>query len=160
PEIESLAGATKARELLVSTSLQYLDSLAAEAGDDPALRLELAQAYEKIGDVQGNLKQSNLGRPQAAIESYSRSLAIAERLPPSKTVLELRVRALAKTSNVQKWSLGRVADAEASLRQAAQIADSIPARTGDPAYEVRAHVYGDLGDLDLSSHPDRAAELY
>ena len=43
-EIESLAGSTKARELLVKTSLQYLDSLAAEAGTDPALQLELARA--------------------------------------------------------------------------------------------------------------------
>jgi serine/threonine protein kinase len=35
-EIESLAGSTKARELLVKTSLAYLDSLAAEGSNDPA----------------------------------------------------------------------------------------------------------------------------
>jgi eukaryotic-like serine/threonine-protein kinase len=48
-EIESLPGSTKARELLLKTSLEYLDSLATEAGDDPALQLELATAHEKGG---------------------------------------------------------------------------------------------------------------
>ena len=54
PQIENLAGSTPARELLVKTSLEYLDSLAAESGNDPKLQIELATAYEKIGDVQGN----------------------------------------------------------------------------------------------------------
>ena len=30
----------------------YLDGLAKEAGDDPALRRELAVAYARLGDVQ------------------------------------------------------------------------------------------------------------
>jgi serine/threonine protein kinase len=49
--IQPLAGSTKARQLLVSTGLEYLDSLAAEAGGDPDLQLDLAQAYIKLGNV-------------------------------------------------------------------------------------------------------------
>jgi serine/threonine-protein kinase len=160
PEIESLAGATKARELLVSTSLQYLDSLAAEASDDPALQLELAEAYEKIGDVQGNELFPNLGRPRASIESYSKALAIAGRLRPSQSTLELLAFTYTKLGRVQYWQLGRFAAGRESLSRAARIADSIPDQTAEPAYLVRTQVYGSLGDFDLSSDPDRAREFY
>jgi serine/threonine protein kinase len=44
--IENLPGATSARELLTKRALEYLDKLAAEAGDDPQLQRELAAAYE------------------------------------------------------------------------------------------------------------------
>src|SRR5207302_1810223 len=40
------------------------------------------------------------------------------------------------------------------------VADSIPAKTGTPAYPVRADVYGLLGDIDQESHPDLASEPY
>jgi len=83
PQIESLAGATPARELLVKTSLEYLDSLASESSNDPGLQLELATAYEKIGDVQGNSRYSNLGHPEAAVESYRKAVAIARKLRTS-----------------------------------------------------------------------------
>jgi hypothetical protein len=44
-------GPTKARELLVQRALEYLDSLAQEAGSDLSLQRELAAAYQKVGDV-------------------------------------------------------------------------------------------------------------
>src|SRR5205823_2333489 len=83
PQIELLAGSTPARELLVKTSLEYLDSLAKEGGNDPRLQLELAEAYEKIGDVQGNPNYANLGHAQAALESYGKAAAIARKLGKS-----------------------------------------------------------------------------
>src|SRR5690606_11841677 len=52
PEVENLEGSLKAREKIVSTALEYLDSLAGESSDDLELQAELARAYEKIGDVQ------------------------------------------------------------------------------------------------------------
>jgi hypothetical protein len=50
--IEKLPGSTSARELVVKRALEYLDSLAQEAGDDSALQRELATAYAKVGYVQ------------------------------------------------------------------------------------------------------------
>src|SRR5262249_55401827 len=110
PQIENLAGSTKARELLVKTSLEYLNSPTAEAGDDPALQLELAEAYEKIGDVQGNIKSSNLGHPKAALESYDRALAIAGKRAPSLPALELLARTHAKMAAVERWNMGNYAE--------------------------------------------------
>ena len=67
--IENLPGATPARELIVTRALEYLNSLASESGDDPALQLELAAAYEKVGFIQWNRYYSNLGDLEGSLTS-------------------------------------------------------------------------------------------
>src|SRR5205085_1815355 len=74
--IENLPGSTPARKLVVSKALEYLDKLAQEAGNDASLQRELAGAYEKVGDVQGNPYKANLGNSSGALESYRKALAI------------------------------------------------------------------------------------
>ena len=78
--IQNLQGATAARELVVKRALEYLDSLAQEAGDDTSLQRELATAYQKVGDVQGDPYGASLGDTGSALESYRKALAIRERL--------------------------------------------------------------------------------
>ena len=78
--IQDLPGSTPARELLVSRALEYLDKLANDAGQEPSLQLELAAAYDKIGDIQGGFRTSHLGQRQKAGESYRKALAIREAL--------------------------------------------------------------------------------
>ncbi|MEP6955935.1 MAG: serine/threonine-protein kinase, partial [Chthoniobacterales bacterium] len=73
PEVENLAGSLKAREIILQNALQYLDSLAQEASDDLDLQSELASGYEKVGDVQGALKNSNLGKTKAGLETYRKA---------------------------------------------------------------------------------------
>jgi non-specific serine/threonine protein kinase/serine/threonine-protein kinase len=75
--IATLPGATRARELVVKTSLQYLDSLSQDAGFDPSLRRELARAYQKVGDIQGYPYDANLGDSAGALASYRKALAIS-----------------------------------------------------------------------------------
>lgn len=75
-KIESLAGSTAARELLVSTALEYLSSLAEEAHDDSSLQLELAAAYRRVGNIQGNPFHTNLGDSRGALASYTTALRI------------------------------------------------------------------------------------
>ncbi|HHK40971.1 MAG TPA: serine/threonine protein kinase, partial [Planctomycetaceae bacterium] len=64
--IRDLPGATKARHLVVERALEYLKRLQVEAEDDPGLRLEIATAYLRVGDVQGNPYYPNLGDPEGA----------------------------------------------------------------------------------------------
>ncbi len=78
--IEKLQGATQARELVVKRALEYLDSLAREAGDDPSLQEELAAAYLKVGDVQGRPGFPNLGQKGEAMQSYRKALTLREAL--------------------------------------------------------------------------------
>jgi serine/threonine protein kinase len=74
--IQSLPGATPARKLIVDRALQYLDALAKEAKGDLSLQRELGAAYEKVGDVQGGFRSSNLGDIPGSLASYRKSLAI------------------------------------------------------------------------------------
>jgi serine/threonine protein kinase len=158
PQIENLAGATPARELLVKTSLEYLDSLAAEARGDVSLQIELANAYEKIGDVQGNSRYSNLGHPEASVESYRKAAAIAQKLPPrSLEALELLAGAYTKIGTVQATELGNRVLGRQTLQKATEFADSIPALTKKPDYLLRVEAYGLLGDIDEINDPQRAA---
>jgi serine/threonine protein kinase len=76
--IATLPGSTPARKLVVSTALEYLDSLAAESADDPRLQEELATAYDKVGDVQGSPAGANLGDSAGALASYRKAETIRQ----------------------------------------------------------------------------------
>jgi len=79
--IRELPGATPARKMIVDNALQYLDGLAKEAGGDPSLQRELADAYEKVGLVQGGYPgQPNLGDTAGALASFRKMIAIRETL--------------------------------------------------------------------------------
>ena len=78
PLIENLPGSMPARKLLVTRALEYLDGLSAEAGDDLEFRGELARAYEKVGDLQGNPYNPNIGDVEGALASYSKALGFRE----------------------------------------------------------------------------------
>jgi non-specific serine/threonine protein kinase/serine/threonine-protein kinase len=105
--IGNLPGATPARRLLVTRALEYLDRLASEARDDRALQRELADAYRRVGDVQGGGLGANLGDTQGALASYLKALAIRRSLaaPPAPeaqdvvglAVLEFDLGALLRT---------------------------------------------------------------
>ncbi len=75
--IASLPGSTPARELLVRHALKYLRTLAGERAEDPSLRRELADAYEKLGTIQGG-SGPNLGDTAGAIASTRAALEIRE----------------------------------------------------------------------------------
>lgn len=78
--IKNLPGATPARQLILTRALEFLDNLSKDAGDDRSLQKELAAAYERVGDVQGQAREANLGEPEAALVSYKKALAIREGL--------------------------------------------------------------------------------
>src|SRR5262249_35566175 len=67
-KIQSVPGTTEARAMVAKTALEYLDSLAQEAAGDPQFEWELAVAYQKVGDVQGDpWALANLGYSREAM---------------------------------------------------------------------------------------------
>src|SRR5262249_46118987 len=60
----------------IETTLQYLEALARDAGDDPALLRELSASYVKLASVQGLAGNANVGDVQAA----RRTLGEAQKL--------------------------------------------------------------------------------
>jgi non-specific serine/threonine protein kinase/serine/threonine-protein kinase len=84
--VAKLPGSGPAQELLMKRATEYLDRLAAEAGDDLNLRRELANGYEQLGQVRGASGLPNLGDVDAAKVAYLKSNALLESIPPPLAV--------------------------------------------------------------------------
>jgi non-specific serine/threonine protein kinase/serine/threonine-protein kinase len=119
--LDKVSGAMAARRLLVDNSLRYLDDLAKEAGDEPALLTELAAAYERVGEMQGLPEWQSEGRTGDALASFERALE-----------LRRRVRALAAAAGP-----GEVADA-AEARVLGKLGSVLAAR-GETAQALVRH---------------------
>jgi tetratricopeptide (TPR) repeat protein len=78
--IERLPGATGARREIVKTTLAFLEHLSQDVGRDDGLRLSLATAYWRLGDVQGYVHKPNLGDMKGALLSYKKSAELLEPL--------------------------------------------------------------------------------
>jgi serine/threonine protein kinase/tetratricopeptide (TPR) repeat protein len=76
--IRNLPGSTPARQIIVTKALEFLDHLAQDAGEDRSRQRELAAAYERVGDLQGQ------GQVKGALISYQKALSIREALCSSK----------------------------------------------------------------------------
>jgi len=115
--IQTLPGATPARKLIVDRALQYLDALAKEAKGDLSLQQELGTAYEKVGDVQGGFRSSNLGDIPGSIASYRKSLAIREAVVAADPANIAAQRALITSHGKLSDALTGVGDSAGSLDQ-------------------------------------------
>jgi non-specific serine/threonine protein kinase/serine/threonine-protein kinase len=126
--IANVPGSTPARQLLVKEAVAYLDGLSAQASDDLTLKAELASAYQKIGDVQGNVFEANLGDAPGALASYRRLLelrtAIAAARPGEITARVGLAEAEIRMGDV---SLGESQFAEASAAYTRALAALGPA---------------------------------
>ena len=101
--IEHLENSRAARELLVASALEYLDRVSRETVDDEELQLEVAAAYQRIGDIQGNPTMENLGQTAGALESYRKALNIRKALvagDPSNSALQSLVEETQHNINV------------------------------------------------------------
>jgi len=78
--IRDLPGSTQARQLVVTNALKYLDSLAKESRGDRSLQSELADAYERVGSVQGEPYTASLGDTAGALQSFLKAQAIRRAL--------------------------------------------------------------------------------
>jgi non-specific serine/threonine protein kinase/serine/threonine-protein kinase len=166
--IANLPGSTPARELLVRRALEYLDSLAQESQGDASLQRELIAAYLKVGNVQGNPSNSNLGDTSGALDSYRKALAIAERLTASDPADAKAHRFIGvvseKIGDVQGATgdiAGAVESQRGSLAIFKAIADSAPANVEARQSLAISHVkFGDvLGNANFNNAGDEAGAM-
>ncbi len=78
--IANLPGSMPVRVQLVKDATAYLDKLAQQAAGDAAMQLELAQAYVKLGSVQGRRYDANVGDSEGALASFHKSRDLLEAL--------------------------------------------------------------------------------
>jgi tetratricopeptide (TPR) repeat protein len=122
-ELDRVAGTTKAKELLVSTAREYLDSLSRSAGNDRDLLRELADAYERLAEVQGGSSTANLNQRNAALESRMRAIEIRTRMAGADPQEDAKLVQLLSGVTDDLRNLGRLDEALISGRRAVEAGD-------------------------------------
>lgn len=162
--IADLPGSTAAREVIVDRALDYLGQLSVQDASNTELSIELAAAWQRIGDVQGNPTNANLGRQNDAIVSYKNGLDLLEEVlrtdPDHVIALQIYANIYEKMGDVQ-GSLGRLEQAEATQRYSVQVYRQLAQRfPGHPdhqiAYSISLLKLGDL--LGNPNYPNRGKE--
>lgn len=150
--ITDVPGTMAARELIVKTTVQYLDNLAREASGDPGLQRELARAWTRVGDVQGNPTTANLGDTAGALRSYRRAVDLADAAHAARPDDLDATRALAgahrRLADVLSWggdAASALPESELSKRLFEQVAAAPNATLDDRIEAALADVK--LGDL-------------
>jgi serine/threonine protein kinase len=168
--IRDLPGSTPARKLIVGNALQYLDSLSSEAAGDASLQRELATAYERVAEVQGDYIFFNLGETENALRNYQKALSLRQHLASLKSATWEDQLALAKSYRLVAAQMRVTANLPAAFQnaqEAVSICESL--RQAHPedkevlaelrtAYERRGHIQ--RGSWTQASGPtDSAAAL-
>jgi non-specific serine/threonine protein kinase/serine/threonine-protein kinase len=134
--IQDLPGATAARALVVRRALEYLDSLSKESSGDRTLRRELAEAYRRVGDVQGNPFMPNLGDERGAAQSYGKAIALLEPVASGSDATDAE-RATLATTYLEDAGLtiteGRAEAALAMSRKGLALREDLARRKPDDA---------------------------
>jgi len=90
--IQKLPAAMETRKLLLTRALEYLDSLSKDAAGDSTLQRELGWAYQRVGLLQGNNNDANLGDAESALGSFRKAIAnweAAARANPTNVIDQL-----------------------------------------------------------------------
>jgi eukaryotic-like serine/threonine-protein kinase len=160
--IQDLPGAMAAREMVVKRALEYLDRLAREDEPDADLRSELALAYFRVADIQGNPFRASLGQSAAALESYQKGLALRESILREKPGDGPTLGAIGTVENRISQVLARMGDTAGALahqRRAEQVwAERAAREPGNLAAQRELTVaHQVLGDLVLRTGDNVAA---
>lgn len=135
-EAGKLAGSTKTRQLIVDTSLEYLRRLSADAQGDPALALDVGNAYMRVARVQGVAIAANLGQVDQAEQSLLNAerfmQSVLARQPSNRTAL-LRSAQIAHDRMLVARARSRDEEALAFARKSAAWLEKYRAAKGDEA---------------------------
>jgi len=74
--IKQVPGTTGAQKMLVTRVIEHLDHMAQDAYGDRQTQLDLVEAYTRLGNLQGNAYDQNLGDPAGAIASVDKAIAL------------------------------------------------------------------------------------
>ena len=149
--IKELPGSSGVQKLLVTRVLDHLDRTSKSAAGDRLVQLDLANAYTRLGNIQGNPYDQNLGDTAGALVSLDKALVIAQSLAASAARDNEALRALASVEQARSevlWGVGKTPEAVESMQAATQAYERLVAeRDATPALISEAGAaYGTLGD--------------
>jgi hypothetical protein len=146
-DIRQLPGSTAARERLVSTALETLNSLARDSAGDPGLVEELVQGYISVGDVVGMPGLPSLGHTDRAEASYRTACAMGDGLIAGG---RRRMAAYPHTRlGYLLWREGRTDEANREIHRGLEILQPVldSGRAGAPELRVAANAYTYLAQM-------------
>ncbi len=132
--IAKLSGATEIREKMVKDSLEFLDNLSAESVGNLDLQRDIAKAYRKVGDIQGEGNTSNVGKSNEALQSYQKAFAIQEKIVetnPNNLEDQKMLGDLYIEIGGQQRNVGDLQNTEKSFQSALQIFADLQTRSPD-----------------------------
>lgn len=166
-EIQFLPGSLGARKVIVDRSVHYLDALAADPSANAGVRLDLAQGYLRLSEIEGkDLGGASLGRSEEALEHALRAVEIARPLAQgsgkslSATVTLTDALSYASSAYATRGDIDRaVALGEEALPHAESLVNAHP---GDPGQKERlAAVTKQLADAySRSAMREKAIPLF
>jgi serine/threonine protein kinase len=168
--INDVPGSTPAQKILVTRVVKSLDSLAGQSAHDPKLRLDLAEAYRQLGELQGSPYGQNLGDPDGALANLAKARSLVQPLlvADPNGAPALRAAAIIEdTTGEVYFGTGRGNDAvshltnatglvERLLKVSAGVPDLLEAAT---IHQVLGDVYGQPGTASFQD-PARASAEY
>ena len=149
--IKQLPGSTGAQKLLVTRVLEHLDRMAKDAQGDRQTQLDLIDAYTRLGNIQGNAYDQNLGDPAGAFASLGKALILAKLLADAgpKDREAIRTLALVEQSRSEiLWQIGKTPEAVSAMQTAVNSFDQLVADPhASPALIAEAAgAYNTMGD--------------
>jgi tetratricopeptide (TPR) repeat protein len=149
--IQKLPGSTPAQKLLVSTVLEHLNRAAKDAAGDSRMELDLANAYIRLGNVQGNPYDQNIGDAQGAVASLDSAVSIAAglvRRDPKDAAAAHALGWAQQSRSEVLFGIARTQEGIAMMRSAAAIYEAWATRPGAKVEDLykAATAYGGLGD--------------
>lgn len=130
--IAMLSNSQEARESLVNVSLEYLQQLREQAGNDPTLRRMLAEGLQQAGINQWSLRSGNRGDVDDAVLKWEESIVIADELRAANAEdtksLMLSIRGRSLLFDAYRRS-GLNDDMERVMEEAESLSDELPEAT-------------------------------
>ena len=149
-EIANTPGTVKAQGMIVSTALEYLNSLASNAAGDPGLRWELAVAYGKVALAQGSTTNPSLMLPRDAAVSYEKAIALARPLADQNRLDIPQRVAFTRILSQAQATFRILPDFDTAVRlgrEAVETSAGLPGNVQWAALNELASTLGRVGDL-------------
>ena len=165
PKMGAISGTTALRKDLIESTLQYLEALTRDAGDNPALLRELTASYVQLARVQGVAGEANVGDAQAARRTLGEAQKLVERLlklDPNGPESLHEAASLERFLALSFLYEAAYAPAQQHARRAVELAERLVAIRPDfQAREVLADVHRTLANCSDSAEAfARSREIY
>ena len=150
--IRKLPGSTEAQKMLVTTVTEHLGRMAKDSSDDPGIQNDMANSWVKLGNVQGNPYDQNIGDVPGALSSLDKAIAIAEpqvRKRPGDAEAKRTLARAHQSRGEVLFGAGKAPEAALEMRGAVNLYDGLAADKRAPvaALHDAQSAYGALADI-------------